>query len=103
MNDDDIYLKKVHLASDVYSLCVQHALTTEKQEIMGLLIGDVNFCTAYIFLFLLYCFRWTTRNVSPTSQHLSSCTGMTSSQTVWKSPRNSSIPLPCTLNSWLLS
>lgn len=35
------YLKKVVLASDVYAVCIQHALTTEKQEIMGLLIGQV--------------------------------------------------------------
>ncbi|CAG9860829.1 unnamed protein product [Phyllotreta striolata] len=36
------YLKKVNLSADVYSVCIQHALTTEKQEIMGLLIGEVN-------------------------------------------------------------
>lgn len=42
MGVDSNYLSKVLLASDVYSLCVQHALTTEKQEIMGLLIGDVR-------------------------------------------------------------
>lgn len=36
------YLKKVFLNADVYSVCVQHALTTEKQEIMGLLIGVVT-------------------------------------------------------------
>lgn len=35
------YLKKVILNADVYAICVQHALTTEKQEIMGLLIGEV--------------------------------------------------------------
>lgn len=35
------YLRKVILATDVYAICVQHALTTEKQEIMGLLIGEV--------------------------------------------------------------
>lgn len=36
------YLRKVILAADVYAICVQHALTTEKQEIMGLLIGEVK-------------------------------------------------------------
>ncbi|CAH1976041.1 unnamed protein product [Acanthoscelides obtectus] len=36
------YLNKVFLASDVYAACVQHALTTERQEIMGLLIGEVD-------------------------------------------------------------
>ncbi|XP_023024363.1 lys-63-specific deubiquitinase BRCC36 [Leptinotarsa decemlineata] len=35
-------LRKVILNSDVYTLCVQHALTTEKQEIMGLLVGEVD-------------------------------------------------------------
>lgn len=37
------YLRKVILAADVYAICIQHALTTEKQEIMGLLIGEVKF------------------------------------------------------------
>lgn len=36
------YLKKVVLSSDVYAICIQHALTTEKQEIMGLLIGEID-------------------------------------------------------------
>ncbi|XP_018578530.1 lys-63-specific deubiquitinase BRCC36 [Anoplophora glabripennis] len=36
------YLRKVILNADVYAICVQHALTTEKQEIMGLLIGEVD-------------------------------------------------------------
>ncbi|CAH1154097.1 unnamed protein product [Phaedon cochleariae] len=36
------HLKKVILAADVYAICVQHALTTEKQEIMGLLLGEVD-------------------------------------------------------------
>ncbi|ERL84929.1 hypothetical protein D910_02352 [Dendroctonus ponderosae] len=36
------YLKRVVLASDVYAVCIQHALTTEKQEIMGLLIGQTD-------------------------------------------------------------
>ncbi|CAH1104278.1 unnamed protein product [Psylliodes chrysocephalus] len=36
------YLKRVNLTADVYAVCVQHALTTEKQEIMGLLIGEVD-------------------------------------------------------------
>ncbi|KAL1490676.1 hypothetical protein ABEB36_013332 [Hypothenemus hampei] len=36
------HLNKVILASDVYAICFQHALTTEKQEIMGLLIGEID-------------------------------------------------------------
>lgn len=35
------FLKKCVLNSDVFAMCTQHALTTEKQEIMGLLIGEV--------------------------------------------------------------
>lgn len=37
------YLRKVCLDADVYAFCLQHALTTEKQEVMGLLIGEVYF------------------------------------------------------------
>lgn len=35
-------LNKVLLSSDVALVCVQHALSTEKEEIMGLLIGEVQ-------------------------------------------------------------
>lgn len=35
-------LQAVHLASDVYLVCLTHALSTEKEEIMGLLIGDID-------------------------------------------------------------
>lgn len=34
-------LKKVILQADVYMVCLQHALSTENFEVMGLLIGDV--------------------------------------------------------------
>lgn len=34
-------LIKVELQADVYMLCLQHALSTENFEVMGLLIGDV--------------------------------------------------------------
>ncbi|KAF5292615.1 hypothetical protein FQA39_LY13948 [Lamprigera yunnana] len=36
------FLKNVYLSADVYAICLQHALTTEKEEVMGLLIGDVD-------------------------------------------------------------
>ena len=36
-------LQKVLLNSDVFSFCVAHALITEKEEIMGLLIGEVEY------------------------------------------------------------
>lgn len=35
------HLNNVILSADVYAVCLQHALTTEKEEIMGLLIGEV--------------------------------------------------------------
>lgn len=37
------YLNKVILNADVYAVCLQHALSTEKEEVMGLLIGNVSF------------------------------------------------------------
>lgn len=36
-------LNKVLLSSDVALVCMQHALSTEKEEIMGLLIGEVSY------------------------------------------------------------
>ena len=33
-------VKGVYLTADCYSVCLSHALTTEKEEIMGLLIGE---------------------------------------------------------------
>jgi len=35
-------LKRVTITSDVYFGCVAHALTTEREEIMGLLLGDID-------------------------------------------------------------
>lgn len=35
-------LRKVYLCADVYAVFLQHALSTEKEEVMGLLIGDVD-------------------------------------------------------------
>lgn len=35
-------LKKVVLYADIHAACLQHALTSEKEEIMGLLIGEVR-------------------------------------------------------------
>ncbi|CAL1530581.1 unnamed protein product [Lymnaea stagnalis] len=35
-------LKSVSIESDVYLVCLTHALTTEREEIMGLLIGEVD-------------------------------------------------------------
>lgn len=38
---DDSPLQKVELQTDVYMVCLQHALSTENFEVMGLLIGNV--------------------------------------------------------------
>ena len=32
----------VDLAADAYLTCLTHALTTEKEEVMGLLLGEVR-------------------------------------------------------------
>nr|XP_031844580.1 lys-63-specific deubiquitinase BRCC36-like [Nomia melanderi] len=37
----DSPLKKVELHTDVYMVCLQHALSTESFEVMGLLIGNI--------------------------------------------------------------
>lgn len=38
----DSPLKKVELQADVYMVCLQHALSTENFEVMGLLIGNLE-------------------------------------------------------------
>ncbi|XP_067007049.2 lys-63-specific deubiquitinase BRCC36 [Anabrus simplex] len=35
-------LSCVNMAADVYLVCLQHALSTEKEEVMGLLIGEID-------------------------------------------------------------
>eukprot|EP01090_Pellita_catalonica_P006696 TRINITY_DN16995_c0_g1_i1.p1 TRINITY_DN16995_c0_g1~~TRINITY_DN16995_c0_g1_i1.p1 ORF type:complete len:279 (+),score=34.60 TRINITY_DN16995_c0_g1_i1:31-837(+) len=35
-------LSAVYLSQDVYLVCMNHALTTEREEIMGLLLGDIK-------------------------------------------------------------
>jgi len=35
-------LSEVHITDDAYFTCITHALTTEKEEVMGLLIGDTE-------------------------------------------------------------
>jgi len=50
-------LSCVYLAADVYMVCLQHALSTEKEEVMGLLIGEVRVVKSsncYSFFFLLW-------------------------------------------------
>jgi len=35
-------IKSVHLETDAYMVCLTHALSTEREEVMGLLIGEVR-------------------------------------------------------------
>jgi len=35
-------LTLVEISSDAYLVCMTHALTTEKEEVMGLLLGDIE-------------------------------------------------------------
>ncbi|XP_060559396.1 lys-63-specific deubiquitinase BRCC36-like [Ruditapes philippinarum] len=35
-------VKSVHIESEAYLVCLTHALSTEREEIMGLLIGDID-------------------------------------------------------------
>lgn len=39
----DVRLQKVELQTDVYMVCLQHALSTENFEVMGLLIGNCDY------------------------------------------------------------
>ncbi|XP_017775564.1 PREDICTED: lys-63-specific deubiquitinase BRCC36-like [Nicrophorus vespilloides] len=36
------WLKKVIITADVYAICLQHVLSTEKEEVMGILLGNVD-------------------------------------------------------------
>jgi hypothetical protein len=40
----------VELCSDVYQVCLTHALSTEKEEVMGLLMGEVTTSSTLIWL-----------------------------------------------------
>ncbi len=35
-------VNSVQLSSDVYFVCLSHALSTEREEVMGLLLGEVR-------------------------------------------------------------
>ena len=36
-------VNSVELTADAYLVCLTHALSTEKEEVMGLLLGEVNY------------------------------------------------------------
>lgn len=37
-----MWVSSVRLAADAYLVCLHHALTTEKEEVMGLLVGQYS-------------------------------------------------------------
>ena len=39
---ENMVVSVVELAADAYLTCLTHALTTEKEEVMGLLLGEVS-------------------------------------------------------------
>lgn len=44
-------LTNVKMTEDVWLTCLTHALSTETEEIMGLLLGDIQVLPFYIYLF----------------------------------------------------
>jgi hypothetical protein len=53
-------LKCVELTDDVFYVCLAHSLTTEKEEVMGLLLGDI---LVFLIIFThIYLIARTERN-----------------------------------------
>ena len=44
-------LTSVKMAEEVWLACLTHALTTETEEIMGLLLGDIRVILCFDFIF----------------------------------------------------
>lgn len=38
----------VELSSDAYLMCLTHALSTEREEVMGLLLGEVSLISPWL-------------------------------------------------------
>lgn len=49
-------LTSVKMSEEVWLTCVSHALTTETEEIMGLLLGDTKVCLASPFVMFEFIF-----------------------------------------------
>lgn len=47
-------VEAVKIEADAYMVCLTHALSTEREEVMGLLIGEVLF--SYLVTFRSYLF-----------------------------------------------
>jgi len=41
IQEDDYAYSLSHFHADVFSVCATHALSTESEEVMGLLLGDI--------------------------------------------------------------
>ncbi|PNI17758.1 BRCC3 isoform 3, partial [Pan troglodytes] len=48
-------VQAVHLESDAFLVCLNHALSTEKEEVMGLCIGEVIGVTPNLHILELKC------------------------------------------------
>lgn len=50
------FLSSVEITDDALLICASHALTTEKEEVMGLLLGDIEVIIVYIIriVFILF-------------------------------------------------
>jgi hypothetical protein len=49
-------LRGVKVTEEVWLTCLTHALSTETEEIMGLLLGDIQVCGRRVLaLFFLHC------------------------------------------------
>lgn len=44
----------MHLESDAFLVCMNHALSTEKEEVMGLCIGEVNNMSSHLHVFMSF-------------------------------------------------
>jgi len=40
MSDDKMALSRIRITTDVFNVCMSHALLTDSEEVMGLLLGD---------------------------------------------------------------
>lgn len=76
-------LREARISGDVLRSCLVHALTTEREEVMGLLIGEVRVFTIFkkihfslrllALLFCCYSFIFSSSSSSLSSSSLSSC------------------------------
>jgi hypothetical protein len=44
------------VSTEAFLVCMSHALTTEKEEVMGLLLGDIKVRLHHLFLYFIYIY-----------------------------------------------